>query len=63
VRHYATESNVIPFPSAQFAGEDLFELNRESERGERLPIGLCLVIWTVLSLAGWGALDAAIKLI
>lgn len=63
MRHYATESNVIPFPSAHFAGEDLFELSREVDRRERLPIGICLVIWTVLSVAGWGAIDAAIKLI
>ena len=63
MRHYATESNVIPFPSAQFAGEDLFELNRECDPRERLPIGICLVIWTVLSVAGWGTIDAALRLI
>jgi hypothetical protein len=63
VRHYAIESNVIPFPSAHFAGEDLFELRREDDSRKRLPIGLCLVIWTVLSVAGWGVLGAAIKLI
>jgi hypothetical protein len=63
VRHCATESNIIPFPFAHIAGEDLLELRREDDSTERLPIGLCLVIWTVLSLAGWGAIDAAVKLI
>ena len=63
MRQYAVESNIIPFPSARYAGQALFDEPGESERGERLPIGLCLVIWTVLSVAGWGALDAAVKLI
>lgn len=63
VRQYALESNVIPFPSAQYADRGLFREEIDSERGERLPFGLCLVIWTALSAVGWGAIDAAIRLI
>jgi hypothetical protein len=29
----------------------------------RMPFGLCLVIWAVLAVAGWGALDAATRFI
>jgi hypothetical protein len=33
------------------------------DNSARMPFGLCLMIWAALAVMGWGALDAAAKLI
>jgi len=33
------------------------------DRSHRLPLGYCMMIWTVLAVAGWGAFHAALQFI
>jgi len=33
------------------------------DQSHKLPIGLCLMIWTALAVAGWGAFNAALRFI
>jgi hypothetical protein len=64
VRHSAVESKIISFPAERSSARRmLVEETLAEGTGARLPFGLCLVIWAVLALTGWGALDAATRLI
>jgi hypothetical protein len=33
------------------------------DQSAKLPIGLCMMIWTALAVAGWGVFDAALQFI
>jgi hypothetical protein len=63
VRHSAAESKVIRFPAERSAGRYAIAEIEPIDRSYRMPLGLCMMIWTVLAIAGWGAVDAATRLI
>ena len=64
MRHSAVESKVISFPAERSsARRALLEDTLTEGTDGRIPFGLCLVIWAVLAVVGWGALDAAARLI
>ena len=64
VRHSAVESKVISFPTERSSARRA-RLEEPFTEGPdtRMPFGLCLAIWAALAVAGWGALDAAARLI
>ena len=33
------------------------------DQSNKLPIGYCMMIWTALAVAGWGAFNAALQFI
>ena len=63
VRQRAANSNVVPFPSSRLASRFARHDDMAVESDNRIPFGLCLVIWAALAVLGWGALDAAARLI
>lgn len=63
VQQSAVEKKVISFPAARSANRLAFLEEVEIDSGRRMPFGLCLMIWAVLAVAGWGALDAMTRLI
>ena len=63
VRQRAANSNVVLFPSSRLASRFVAVEDMAAEHEGRIPFGLCLVIWAALAVIGWGALDAAARLI
>lgn len=63
MRHSAAESKIVQFPAARSAGRNIAIEEAAMEHGRRLPIGLCMMIWTALAALGWGAFQAAFQLI
>ena len=63
VRQHAANSNVVPFPASRLASRFAETEAVSAERETRIPFGLCLVIWAALAILGWGAIDAAARLI
>lgn len=63
VRQSAANSNIVQFPRAR--SENRFAMIEDFpiDNSARMPFGLCLVIWAALAAIGWGALEAATKLI
>ena len=33
------------------------------DQTQRMPFGVCLIIWATIAMAGWAALDIAVRLI
>jgi hypothetical protein len=64
VRHSAVESKIISFPAERSSARRMLAQETLAEGADaRMPFGLCLVIWAVLAVVGWGALDAATRFI
>jgi hypothetical protein len=63
VQHSAAESKIVQFPTARSAGRKPMIDEEMMDQSHKLPIGLCLMIWTALAVAGWGAFDVAFRLI
>jgi hypothetical protein len=63
VRQSAAESKIVPFPTARSAGRNTMVEDDAMDRSHRLPLGYCMMIWTVLAVAGWGAFNAALQFI
>jgi hypothetical protein len=63
VRHGAAESKIVQFPAARSAGRNSVFEDDAMDRGRRLPLGTCMMIWTVLAVAGWGAFNAVLQFI
>jgi len=63
VRQSAAESKIVQFPTARSAGRNTMVEDETMDRSHRLPLGYCMMIWTVLAVAGWGAFHAALQFI
>ena len=63
VRQQAANSNIVPFPAARLTRRETEADSMPLEQDGRIPFGVCLVIWAALAVIGWGALDAAARLI
>lgn len=63
VRQQAANSNIVPFPAMRLTRRNAEPDDMSTEQDARIPFGLCLVIWAALAVIGWGALDAAARLI
>ena len=63
MRPSAAESKIVQFPAARSAGRNAAIQDEAADRGRRLPVGYCMMIWTALAAAGWGAFHAALQLI
>ena len=63
MRQQAANSNIVPFPAARLMRLDPESDDISLEQDGRIPFGVCLVIWAALAVIGWGALDAAARLI
>jgi len=63
VRQGAAESKIVRFPAARSAGSKRMIEDEPLDQSRRLPIGYCMMIWTVLAVAGWSAFHAALQLI
>jgi hypothetical protein len=62
VRQHAANSNVVPFPASRLA-QRFIETEARVERDNRIPFGFCLMIWAVLAVIGWSALDMVARFI
>jgi hypothetical protein len=63
VRQSAAESKIVQFPTARSAGRYAIAQEEMMDQGRRMPFGVCLIIWAAMAMAGWGALDVAVRLI
>jgi len=63
VRQRAANSNVVPFPASRLASRFMAPDDMPAENENRIPFGLCVMIWAVLSAIGWSALGAVARLI
>lgn len=63
MRHSAAESKIVQFPAARSAGRNNMIEQETMDQSRKLPIGLCMMIWTALAMAGWGVFNAALNLI
>jgi len=63
VRQSAAESKIVQFPAARSAGRNVMIEDETMDQSRRLPIGTCMMIWTVLAVAGWGAFHAALQFV
>ncbi len=63
MRQSAAESKIVQFPTERSAGRIVMIEERMMDQTRRMPIALCLMIWTALAVAGWGVFSAAFKLI
>lgn len=63
MRQSAAESKIVQFPTARSAGRLIMIKEEMMDQDRRMPIGLCMMIWTALAVAGWGVFDAAFKFI
>jgi hypothetical protein len=63
VRHSAAECKIVQFPAARSVGRNNVIEDQTMDQSAKLPIGLCMMIWTALAVAGWGVFDAALQFI
>ena len=63
MRQSAAESKIVQFPTARSAGRKPMIEEEMMDQSRKLPVGYCMMIWTALAVAGWGAFDAAFRLI
>jgi hypothetical protein len=63
VRQGTAHSNIVSFPASRSAQRFANSEETYNDNDARMPFGLCLIIWAALAVIGWGALDAASKLI
>ena len=63
MRHGAAESKIVQFPATRSAGRNSVIEDEIMDRSRRVPLGACMMIWTVLAIAGWGAFNAALRFI
>jgi hypothetical protein len=63
VRHSAAESKIVQFPTARSAGRNAVIEEQTMDQSAKLPISLCVMIWTALAVAGWGAFDVALQFV
>ena len=63
VRQRAANSNVVPFPVSRLASRFIEADDMPTVTENRIPFGLCLVIWVALAAIGWSALDVMARLI
>jgi hypothetical protein len=63
VRQSAADNNIVQFPRARSANRYAMIEDFPIDNSARMPFGLCLMIWAALAVIGWGAFDAAAKLI
>jgi hypothetical protein len=63
VRHSAAENKIVQFPTARSAGRHAIAQEEIMNQTQRMPLGVCLMIWAAIAMAGWGALDVAVRLI
>jgi hypothetical protein len=63
VRQSAAESKIVQFPAARSAGRNTMIEDETLDQSRRLPIGYCMMIWTVLAALGWGAFHAALQFV
>lgn len=63
MRQSAAESKIVQFPAARSAGRNVMIEDETMDQSRRLPIGTCMMIWTVLAVAGWGAFHAALQFV
>ena len=63
MRQSAAESKIVQFPAARSAGRSGVIEDEPLDQSRRLPLGYCMMIWTALAVAGWGAFHAALQLI
>jgi hypothetical protein len=63
VRQSAAESKIVQFPAARSAGRNTVIEDETMDQSRKLPIGYCMMIWTVLAVAGWGAFHAALQFV
>ena len=63
MRQSAAESKIVQFPAARSAGRNTFVEDEAMDHSRRLPLGYCMMIWTVLAVAGWGAFRTALQFI
>jgi hypothetical protein len=57
------ESKIVQFPVARAAGRQAVIEDDAMDLSKRLPLRTCMMIWTALAVAGWGAFHAALQLI
>ncbi len=63
MRQSAAESKIVQFPAARSAGRNVMIEDETMDQSRRLPVGTCMMIWTVLAAAGWGAFHAALQFV
>ncbi len=63
MRHGTAHSNIVSFPTSRSAQRLARSEEIYNDNDARMPFGLCLIIWAALAVIGWGALDAASRLI
>jgi hypothetical protein len=63
VRQSAAESKIVQFPTARSAGRYAIAQEEIMDQTQRMPFGVCLIIWATIAMAGWAALDIAVRLI
>ncbi len=63
MRQSAAESKIVQFPTERSAGRIVMIEEQIMDQTRRMPIALCLMIWTALAVVGWGVFSAAFKLI
>lgn len=63
MRQSAAESKIVQFPAARSAGRNVMIEDETMDQSRRLPVGTCMMIWTVLAVAGWGAFHAALQFV
>lgn len=63
MRQSAAESKIVQFPTARSAGRNTMIEDETMDQSRRLPVGLCMMIWTALAALGWGAFHAVLQLI
>lgn len=63
VRQSAAESNIVQFPAARSSVQQIAAEEDMMDADQRMPFRTCLAIWTLLAIAGWGAVGMAAHLI
>lgn len=63
MRQSAAESKIVQFPAARSAGPKPMIEEEMMDQSRKLPIGTCMMIWTALAVASWGAFNAALQFI
>jgi hypothetical protein len=63
MRHSAAENKIVRFPARAVGNRHAWVQDNHSDQAQRMPFGLCLVIWTALAVVGWSVFGAAAYLI
>ena len=63
MRHCAAENKIVQFPAKAAGNRHALVQDNLPDQAQRIPVGLCLVIWAALAFVGWSVFGAAAHLI